>query len=81
MSPLGTLLTCPGRSGSSANDEAWNRPLGVISFAPDVLHDVRSVSKSVVAQLYGIALAAGKVPPPEAKLYEQFLCNGVDSRS
>jgi CubicO group peptidase (beta-lactamase class C family) len=54
------------------NDEAWDRPLGVIDFAPDVLHDVRSVSKSVVALLYGIALAAGKVPPPEAKLHEQF---------
>ncbi|HYW64932.1 MAG TPA: serine hydrolase [Bradyrhizobium sp.] len=53
-------------------DENWDRALGVIGFAPDVLHDVRSVSKSVVALLYGIALAAGKVPPPEAKLYEQF---------
>src|ERR1700694_5641554 len=53
-------------------DEAWDRPLGVISFAPDVLHDVRSVSKSVVGLLYGIAHAAGKVPPPEAKLYEHF---------
>ena len=42
------------------------------SFAPDVLHDLRSVSKSVVALLYGIALAAGKVAPPEAKLYDQF---------
>src|SRR5471032_2687849 len=45
-------------------DEAWDRPLGVIAFAPDVLHDVRSVSKSMVGLLYGIALAAGKVPPP-----------------
>lgn len=53
-------------------DEAWDRPLGVINFAPGVLHDVRSVSKSVVGLLYGMALAAGKVPPPEAKLYDQF---------
>jgi CubicO group peptidase (beta-lactamase class C family) len=42
------------------------------SFAADVLHDLRSVSKSVVVLVYGIALAAGKVPPPEAKLYDQF---------
>ena len=41
-------------------------------FAPDVLHDLRSVSKSVVALLYGTAFAAGKVPPPQAKLYDQF---------
>jgi CubicO group peptidase (beta-lactamase class C family) len=53
-------------------DEAWGRPLGAVVFAPDVLHDLRSVSKSVVGLIYGIALAAGKVPPPEAKLYDQF---------
>ncbi|MEN3350089.1 MAG: hypothetical protein V7632_3724 [Bradyrhizobium sp.] len=43
-----------------------------VTFTPEVPHDLRSVSKSVVGLLYGIALAAGKVPPPEAKLYEQF---------
>ena len=45
-------------------DEAWERPLGTVTFAPDVLHDLRSVSKSVVGLVYGIALAAGKVPSP-----------------
>ena len=53
-------------------DESWGRPLGTVAFAPEVLHDLRSVSKSVVGLVYGIALAAGKVPPPEAKLYDQF---------
>jgi CubicO group peptidase (beta-lactamase class C family) len=54
-------------------DEAEGRNLvGTVVFAPDVPHDIRSVSKSVVGLAYGIALAAGKVPPPEAKLYEQF---------
>src|SRR5205814_3608800 len=47
-------------------------PLIDVVFGPDVQHDLRSVSKSVVGLAYGIALAAGKVPPPEAKLYEQF---------
>jgi CubicO group peptidase (beta-lactamase class C family) len=51
--------------------EAQGR-LGNIAFGPDVPHDLRSVSKSMVALAYGIALAADKVPPPEAKLYEQF---------
>jgi CubicO group peptidase (beta-lactamase class C family) len=53
-------------------DEAWGRQLGTVTFAPLVLHDLRSVSKSVVGLLYGIALADGNVPPPEAKLYDQF---------
>ncbi|HTR83511.1 MAG TPA: serine hydrolase domain-containing protein [Reyranella sp.] len=47
-------------------------PLPDVQFGPDVPHDLRSVSKSVIGLLYGIALADGKVPPPEAKLYAQF---------
>ncbi|MEO0681373.1 MAG: serine hydrolase domain-containing protein [Pseudomonadota bacterium] len=53
-------------------DEAWGRPLGVTEHGPRVLHDIRSVTKSVVSLLYGIALEAGRVPPPEASLYAQF---------
>ncbi len=34
---------------------------------------MRSVTKSIVGLLYGIALATGLAPPPEAKLVEQFL--------
>jgi CubicO group peptidase (beta-lactamase class C family) len=45
---------------------------GFVTFGPEVLHDLRSVSKSIVGLAYGIALAQGKVPPPEANLYEQF---------
>jgi hypothetical protein len=29
-------------------DESWGRPLGTVVFAPEVPHDLRSVSKSVV---------------------------------
>jgi len=56
----------------TGNDESWGKPLGTVTFGPTVLHDLRSVSKSIVGMLYGIALGDGKVPPPEAKLYEQF---------
>jgi CubicO group peptidase (beta-lactamase class C family) len=54
-------------------DETESRGrFGPVTFAPDAPHDLRSISKSVVGLVYGIALAAGKVPPPEAKLYDQF---------
>ncbi|MFZ5778817.1 MAG: serine hydrolase domain-containing protein [Pseudomonadota bacterium] len=53
-------------------DRARGRALGVVDFGPDTLHDLRSVSKSIVGLLYGIALQAGKVPPPEAPLMASF---------
>lgn len=53
-------------------DERWGTPLGTVTFGPKVMHDLRSVSKSVIGLVYGIALADKKVPPPEARLYEQF---------
>ncbi len=53
-------------------DEAWGRPLGPVQFGPEVLHDLRSVSKSIIGLLYGIALARGLVPPPEAPLLAAF---------
>lgn len=56
----------------TGEDESWGKPLGTITFDPTVLHDLRSVTKSIVGMLYGIALADGKVPEPQAKLYDQF---------
>jgi CubicO group peptidase (beta-lactamase class C family) len=56
----------------TAEDEMWGQPLGKVAFGPTVLHDLRSVSKSIVGPLYGIALAGGKVPEPQARLYDQF---------
>ena len=53
-------------------DERWGRPLGERQHGPDEIHDLRSVTKSVVGLLYGIALADGLVPAPEAPLYAQF---------
>jgi len=53
-------------------DDAWGRPLGVVSFGPDTLHDLRSVTKSIVGLLYGIALGRGLVPPLDAPLVGLF---------
>jgi len=77
VSGLHALLVSRGRTTvfehyGRGEDQSIGLQLGTVVFAPDVLHDLRSVSKSVVGLVYGIALAAGKVPPPQAKLYDQF---------
>lgn len=53
-------------------DFSWGKSYGEVSFGPDTRHDLRSVTKSIVALLYGIALADGQVPEPEAPLLAQF---------
>lgn len=53
-------------------DERWGDDLGVVEHRADLKHDLRSVSKSVVGLLYGIALDEGLVPPLDAPLLEQF---------
>jgi CubicO group peptidase (beta-lactamase class C family) len=53
-------------------DEAWGRPLGHVRFTRNQLHDLRSVTKSIVGLLYGIALDRGLVPDPAAPLLAQF---------
>jgi CubicO group peptidase (beta-lactamase class C family) len=53
-------------------DETWGRPLGRVEFGPETRHDLRSVTKSIVGLLYGMALADGKVPASDAVLVDQF---------
>ncbi len=53
-------------------DYILGESLGEVRFDADTLHDVRSVSKSVVALLYGTALAQGKVPGPDEPLLPNF---------
>lgn len=53
-------------------DWVWNQPQGVVAFGPDTLHDLRSVTKSIVGLLYGIALDRGLVPPVDAGVVAQF---------
>ena len=53
-------------------DENWGRPLGNVVFGPDVKHDIRSVTKSIVGLLYGIALDEGRVPALDRPLLDLF---------
>jgi CubicO group peptidase (beta-lactamase class C family) len=53
-------------------DNNWGQRLGKVRFGPDTLHNLYSVTKSIVALLYGVALSEGKVRPPSAALYAQF---------
>jgi CubicO group peptidase (beta-lactamase class C family) len=53
-------------------DERWGRPLGTVAFGPAVLHDLRSISKSIVGLLYGVAFADGLVPAIDQPLVDHF---------
>ncbi len=56
----------------NGEDQRWGAPIGVRAHGPDTLHDMRSVSKSIVGLLYGIALSDGLVPAPDAPVLAQF---------
>ncbi|MEM9426059.1 MAG: serine hydrolase [Pseudomonadota bacterium] len=61
-----------GEAYFAGEDERWGQSIGVVEHGPDTLHDVRSVTKSIVGLLYGIALEEGLVPGLDAPLLEQF---------
>jgi CubicO group peptidase (beta-lactamase class C family) len=42
-------------------DQKWGQPLGQISMTSESMHDLRSVTKSVVSALVGIAVGEGKI--------------------
>jgi CubicO group peptidase (beta-lactamase class C family) len=54
------------------SDERWGRPLGRVVFDRQTKHDLRSVSKSVVSALVGIALATGKIRSVDQALLDFF---------
>jgi CubicO group peptidase (beta-lactamase class C family) len=56
----------------AGEDEVWGKPTGRVTFGPETLHDLRSVTKSTLGLLYGLALARGKVPPPDQALLDAF---------
>lgn len=53
-------------------DDVYGTPVAETKFAPDVLHDLRSISKSTTALLVGIALGEGKFPPLDSSVFDAF---------
>lgn len=56
----------------AGTDALWAFPLGRVAFEADTVHDVRSISKSVVGALVGIAHAEGALPDLDAPLASLF---------
>jgi CubicO group peptidase (beta-lactamase class C family) len=53
-------------------DDRWGTPLGTVAFSASTRHDIRSVTKSIVGLLYGIALAEGRVPALDTPVVSAF---------
>ena len=54
----------------TGDDERWGQKKRGVVFGPESLHDQRSISKSVVGLLYGVALAEGSVPPLDVPMLD-----------
>lgn len=53
-------------------DERWGQPLGRISMTAETRHDLRSVTKSVVSALVGIAHGEGVIPSLDQPVVRWF---------
>lgn len=56
----------------SGTDERWGQRLGHVTFTRSTLHDIRSITKSVVSALVGIARSAGAIASLDAPLLDSF---------
>lgn len=53
-------------------DQNWGKELGEIKFTDSTLHDVRSVTKSIVSTLMGIAIKKGLITSESQKVSDFF---------
>jgi CubicO group peptidase (beta-lactamase class C family) len=53
-------------------DEHWGNSIGVVPHERDSLHDIRSISKSIVSACIGIAIEQGKIKSVDQKVLSFF---------
>lgn len=56
----------------TGKDQDWGKDLGITNHAIDSLHDIRSISKSIVSACVGLALAQGKIKSVDQKVFEFY---------
>lgn len=56
----------------TGEDWRWLENIGTVEFAPDVKHDVRSISKSITALLVGIARDEDRFPDLDSPVFDAF---------
>jgi CubicO group peptidase (beta-lactamase class C family) len=56
----------------SGHDEIWGTDIGIIKHSDTVLHDMRSVSKSVVSACIGIAIEEGFIKDVNQSIFDFF---------
>lgn len=56
----------------SGEDNRWGEKLGRVTFDRQTRHDLRSVTKSVVSALVGMALASGAIPSLDQPIVDVF---------
>lgn len=56
----------------TGQDYNWGRDIGIVKHGDTVLHDMRSVSKSVVSACIGIAISQGKIKGVDQPIFDFF---------
>lgn len=56
----------------AGEDQKWGRELGLTSYTPKMPHDVRSISKSIVSLLFGIALDQKLIASLDVPVFTYF---------
>lgn len=56
----------------TGKDENWGNDIGIIQHNDTILHDMRSVSKSIVSACIGLAISQGKIKNVDQPIFDFF---------